>query len=208
MISAIKGHEEINNAFGIFKKHFRKFIYLLVMAIHAIVLLTVNFSLDIKKEVKEDLTVFKIVDVKEKDPENEVKEEEKKEKETDIIEINKQDKFTEDVIETESEVKEIDIEYLPQHMISEMPVVPIELLNSKKVYPPLANKQRIEGVVFLELYIDQNGIIRNIKILKDPGYGFGEAAVKALEGIKCIPAKTNGIPVAVKINYPVRFKLK
>ena len=46
------------------------------------------------------------------------------------------------------------------------------------------------------------------EILKDPGYGFGEAAVKALKDIKCIPAKTNGVPVAVRIRYPVRFKLR
>ncbi len=209
MILTIKDNEEKSNILSdFFKKHFRKFIYLFVIALHAIILLTVNFSLELKREEKEDLTVFKLVDVKEYNPENKKKEDINQEEKKDEIIVTRQDKFVEDVIETKNEVKELDIDYLPQHMISEMPVVPIELLNSKKVYPPLANKQGIEGVVFLELYIDQNGKIRNIIILKDPGYGFGEAAVKALEGLKCIPAKSNGIPVAVKIRYPVRFKLK
>ena len=165
--------------------------------IHIILIFTIYWGKNIKQQ-KLDNTIFKIVDVKEYIPEK------KKEE----IVITKQEKVVEDVIETESEVKEVELEYLPQHMISEMPIIPVKQLNSKKVYPPLANKQGIEGTVFLELYIDQNGNIRNIVILKDPGYGFGEAAIKALKGIKCIPAKTNGIPVAVRIRYPVRFKLK
>jgi protein TonB len=165
--------------------------------IHVILIYTIYWQKNYKQE-KIDNTIFKIIDVKELIPEK---------KKEEII-ITKQEKVVEDVIETKSEVKEVELEYLPQHMISEMPIIPIRQLNSRKVYPPLANKQGIEGTVFLELYIDQNGNIRNIQILKDPGYGFGEAAVKALKGIKCIPAKTNGVPVAVRIRYPVRFKLK
>lgn len=173
-------------------------IILLTGSAHLILILTINWEKSYIQQ-KIDNTIFKMVDVKEYIPEKKKKEE---------VIVTKQEKVVEDVIETKNEVIEIEDEYLPQHMISEMPVIPIELLNSKKVYPPLANKQGIEGVVFLELYIDQKGKIRNIVILKDPGYGFGEAAVKALEGIKCIPAKSNGVPVAVKIHYPVRFKLK
>ena len=166
-------------------------------SIHLVLIFTLYWGINYK-QLTPDNTIFKIVDVKEFIPEK------KKEE----IVITKQEKVVEDVIETESTVKEVELEYLPQHMISEMPVIPANQLNSRKVYPPLANKQGIEGTVFLELYIDQNGNIRNIVILKDPGYGFGEAAVKALKGIKCIPAKTNGVPVAVRIRYPVRFKLK
>jgi protein TonB len=189
---------------GFIKNNIRIIIIVLITgAAHLIFIFTINWERSYKQQ-KIDNTIFKMVDIKEYIPEEKKKEEIKKEE----IVVTKQEKTVEEVIETKKEVKEIEDEYLPQHMISEMPVIPIELLNSRKVYPPLANKQGIEGVVFLELYIDQNGIIRNIVILKDPGYGFGEAAVKALEGIKCIPAKSNGVPVAVKIRYPVRFKLK
>ena len=180
---------------------YQKVLRTLVISITALVHLILIFTIYWEKNYKQqrlDNTVFKMVDVKEYIPEK------KKEE----IVITKQEKVVEDVIETESEVKEVDIEYLPQHMISEMPIIPIKQLNSRKVYPPLANKQGIEGTVFLELYIDQNGNIKNIKLLKNPGYGFGEAAVKALKGIKCIPAKTNGVPVAVRIRYPVRFILR
>jgi protein TonB len=86
--------------------------------------------------------------------------------------------------------------------------MPAEEIRKRIKYPPLANRQKIEAVVFLELYIDKNGDIRNIVVLKDPGYGFAEAAVEALEGMKVEPAEANGIPVAVRYRYPIRFKLK
>ena len=172
-------------------------ITFLTILLHAILLVSISWYAGGKQE-RADNTVFKMVDVKEYIPP----------KEEDKIEIAKQESIAEDVIETDKNIKELDIDYLPQHKISEMPVIPMKEFNSRKVYPPLANKQGIEGTVFLELYIDQNGNIRDIKILRDPGYGFGEAAVKALTGLKCIPAKANGLPVAAKIRYPVRFALK
>ena len=184
----------------VINKH-QNILRIIIIGTTALIHLILIFTLYWEKNYKQqnlDNTIFKIIDVKEFIPEK---------KKEEII-ITKQEKVVEEVIETESTVKEVELEYLPQHMISEMPIIPIKQLNSKKVYPPLANKQGIEGTVFLELYIDQNGNIRNIVILKDPGYGFGEAAIKALKGIKCIPAKANGVPVAVRIRYPVRFKLK
>jgi len=100
------------------------------------------------------------------------------------------------------------IEYLPAHKISVPPRIPVEQVLKKIVYPPQANRQRIEGVVYLELFIDRQGVIRKIEILKDPGYGFAEAAVKAFEGVRCQPAEANGVPVAVRYRYPIRFKLR
>ena len=172
----------------------------ITLAFHVILLIYISFP-RAKLENRKDNTVFKMVDVKEYIPYVPKEDVEK-------VEINKQEDIVEDVIETDKEVKELEIDYLPQHKISEMPGLPLDLIKSKKVYPPLANKQGIEGVVYLELCIDQKGIIRNIQILKDPGFGLGEAAVKAFQGITCIPAKSNGIPVAARIRYPVRFSLK
>lgn len=165
--------------------------------IHLILIFTVYWKKGYKQQ-RVDNTIFKMVDIKEYILE----------KKKDEVIVTKQEKVVEDVIETKSEVKEVELEYLPQHMISEMPIIPEKQFNSRKVYPPLANKQGIEGIVYLKLYIDQNGNIRNIIILKDPGYGFGDAAIKALKGLKCIPAKANGVPVAVSITHYVRFRLK
>jgi protein TonB len=72
----------------------------------------------------------------------------------------------------------------------------------------MALRQGIEGVVYLELYIDKFGNIKKMVVLKDPGYGFSEAAVKALQGVKFLPAIYDGNPVATKIRYPFRFILQ
>jgi 4-diphosphocytidyl-2C-methyl-D-erythritol kinase len=91
--------------------------------------------------------------------------------------------------------------------ISVVPEIPTKSILSKIEYPKMAMKQGIEGVVYLELFIDENGNIRQVNVLKDPGYGFAEAAIAALDGIICKPALMNDKPVAVRFRYPVRFVL-
>jgi protein TonB len=99
-------------------------------------------------------------------------------------------------------------DYLPQFRITDVPIVPAKAVLARIEYPPLAAKQGIEANVFLELFIDDTGKIRKITVLKDPGYGFAQAAIAALSGIACTPAMVDGQPVAVRFRYPVRFTLK
>lgn len=194
-------------------------IFSIALVVHIILILTVTVKSG-EKQKRQDNTIFKMVDVQEfvpLPPEVE-KPEPKKEPpkpETEQVVVN-QDAIAESIIETDKEVIEVQepvsvgeaIEYLPQHKISEPPQIPTnEILDNIK-YPPLANRQRIEGVVFLELYIDSHGQIRNILVLKDPGFGLAEAAIAAFEGIVCEPAYAEEIAVAVRYRYPVRFQLK
>jgi protein TonB len=99
-------------------------------------------------------------------------------------------------------------EYLPQFKIEQLPQFPVQEILSKVVYPPLAAKQGLEATVILELSIDKEGRIRKIVVLKDPGFGFAEAAVKALDDIKVVPAQAGGQAAAVRYRYPIRFTLK
>jgi protein TonB len=100
--------------------------------------------------------------------------------------------------------------YLPQNKISKVPVFPEEAIRRVLTYPPIAQRSGIEGSVILELFIDRTGVIQRAVILREspPGRGFGDAAVKALLGQECIPAESNGVAVAVRYRYPVRFKLR
>jgi protein TonB len=86
--------------------------------------------------------------------------------------------------------------------------LPVQAILDQIIYPPLAAKQGLEATVILDLYIDQTGKIRKITVLKDPGYGFAEAAVAALQGRTVVPARSQGQPCAVRFRYPVRFTLK
>lgn len=101
-------------------------------------------------------------------------------------------------------------EYLPMHKISVRPVFDEQELRQRIVYPVIALRSRIEGTVFLELFVDRQGNVQNIIILKeDPEErGFGEAAVKAFQGFRCTPALANGTPVAVRFRYPLRFVVR
>lgn len=193
-------------------------VLLAVLALHAALLLTITVYTG-TREVREDTDIFKLVDVREYVPPPPEPPKPEKPKE-EILEVGKQDSVAERVIETEKKVVEMpgasapapvvprEPNFLPQHKISKAPAIPRDQVLSNTVYPPLARRQGIEGVVYLELFIDRTGVIRRIEVLKDPGYGLAEAAVAAFRGVSCVPAEANGEPVAVRYRYPIRFQLR
>jgi len=75
-------------------------------------------------------------------------------------------------------------------------------------YPAEARRLEIEGDVKLDVSINEQGIVTQVKILKDPGGGLGEAAAKALKKFKFSPARTDtGKAVPYKIKYVYSFVL-
>lgn len=188
-----------------YRPFIRPLLFSLVIVLHIVILICVKFSVtDAVQEEEANAEIFKLVDVQEfVPPPPPPPVIEKK----DIV-VN-QVKASENIQETEKEVVEIpeDIDYVPQHKISVIPEIPTKTILSKIEYPKMAMKQGIEGVVYLELFIDESGNIRRINVLKDPGYGFADAAIAALDGIRCKPALVNDKPVAVRFRYPVRFVL-
>lgn len=182
-------------------KIWRLAVFALALLIHVAAILF--FSVKQKEEEIETIDfsqadVFKLVDVQEYT---------KPEPESNEI-VVQQPKASERVLVTEKKVKDFDESaFLPQHKISSVPVIPIREVLSKIEYPPMALRQGIEAVVYLELFIDSKGAIKNIKVLKDPGHGFAEAAMAALKGIVCVPANANGKNVAVRYRYPIKFTL-
>ncbi|MBQ1629032.1 MAG: energy transducer TonB [Treponema sp.] len=184
-----------------YTKFARPLIFALVLILHAAVIFLFNFT-DNEEDAEtidfREAEVFKLVDIQEYvQPPVQQKE---------AVTVANQPKAAEKIVETDKEVNE-EIEYLPQHKISSIPVIPTREVLSRIVYPPMALKQGIEAVVYLELFIDSGGTIRKIKVLKDPGHGFAQAAVNALQGLSCIPANVNGKNCAVKYRYPVKFTL-
>ena len=187
----------------------RPLLFGLVIAIHIIVLVCVRFSVkDAALEEEIDAEIFKLVDVEEfVPPPPPPPVIEKKEVVVNSVKASETIQETEkEVVEVEEEVP-VEIEYVPQHKISVVPEIPTKAILSKIEYPKMAMKQGIEGVVYLELFIDEAGNIRKVNVLKDPGYGFADAAIAALEGITCKPALMNEKPVAVRFRYPIRFML-
>lgn len=201
-------------------RHGRKLLILVAALVHLAFILLVTFRLSPTQVAeREAAEVFKMVDVAEyAPPPSKAKEIIQPES---TVNVAIQAPVASEVIETEKIVVETTgavtgnagadaevIDYVPQHKISRVPVIPAQKVLDRIQYPELAAKQGIEAVVYLELHIDRYGKIRNVIVLKDPGYGFAQAAIKALEGIVCQPAAANGEAVAVKFRYPVRFTLR
>jgi protein TonB len=103
-----------------------------------------------------------------------------------------------------------DGEYLPMHSISVPPFFSEKEIRDRLVYPPIALRAKIEGMVYLELFVDRHGQVRRITVLRETpeNRGFAEAAVKAFEGIRGDPAQANGAAVGVRYRYPVRFAIR
>lgn len=99
---------------------------------------------------------------------------------------------------------------VPDASISEWPKV-LEYDPREKTlegYPPEAQRLNIEGTVSLRVDIDRRGVVRSIRVVKAAGYGFDEAAMKAIKRYKWSPARDNrGEPVDFRITYNYRFTL-
>ncbi len=86
---------------------------------------------------------------------------------------------------------------LPQFIHKESPV-----------YPPHLRRLGREATVKLELLIDREGKVRDIRVLKSAGAGFDRAAIEAIRASSFTPGNVNGTPVPVLMRVPVRFRLR
>ena len=89
----------------------------------------------------------------------------------------------------------------------EAPLTVIEVL---PVYPEVARRAGIEGVVSINVLIGRDGGVRDVRVVMPSGAnaGFEEAAIKAAWQTTWKPAISNGEPVAVWVIYKIVFKLK
>ena len=190
----------------------RLFLFVAVAVIHVIVIVYVGFNAETNLEVHEPGTkIMKLVDIEEEMPPEET---------PSIV----QPALAENMIETDIQPPPVstnitgpvspiqstgDTDYLPQHKISVLPILPEDQIVRATVYPPIAQRSNIEGVVYLELFIDRQGNVRDVRILREnpPDRGFGNAALNAFKGIRGKPAESNGESVAVRYRYNINFRL-
>ena len=76
------------------------------------------------------------------------------------------------------------------------------------VYPPLAYANKIQGVTTLWLVIAPDGHVAHVQVFKPYGFGFEDAAVKAVLNWQFTPGTVDGqpVPVALKVEVPFRMK--
>lgn len=84
-----------------------------------------------------------------------------------------------------------------------------QYISQTLVYPKVAKRNGIEGRVFVQFYVSENGKLTDVKVIKGLGGGCDEEAIRLIkEAPAWIPGKQRGKIVKVKISLPIEFKLK
>lgn len=85
----------------------------------------------------------------------------------------------------------------------------VQFIAGHLFYPDSARQAGVEGTVYIGFTIEKDGSIKSPQILKDLGYGCGEAALQVIEEMPAwIPAEKDGKPVRVDMSLPIRFSLQ
>ncbi len=107
------------------------------------------------------------------------------------------------------EKKKADVEFAPPKFVAyEVAPKPLNEKIMQGIYPEMAIRSRIEGKLFLELWIDTNGKVRNVIITKPLFPAIDKVAKEKAYQLKFTPAMQRDKPVAVRLAYPVIFKLE
>jgi protein TonB len=74
-------------------------------------------------------------------------------------------------------------------------------------YPDLAMRAGLEGTVWVKIWVDKEGKVRQVVVLKSDVEIFNEPSIEAAKQFVFTPAYMNNGPVAVWVTFPFRFKL-
>jgi protein TonB len=101
------------------------------------------------------------------------------------------------------EVREGDLVELGGDVIPPQPIY-----NPRPAYPPVAERQRVAGTVFLEVLVDENGAVRDVRVLRGvkPDFGLDAAAANAVRTWRYKPATKGGVRVKVRFTQPIVFR--
>ena len=79
-------------------------------------------------------------------------------------------------------------------------------LQSRIEYPEMARRMDIEGRVFVQFVVDEQGRPSNVRVARGIGGGCDEAAVQAVQQSRFTPGRQRGRPVKVRMSLPVTFR--
>lgn len=86
---------------------------------------------------------------------------------------------------------------------------PLFRRNPPPRYPRLARKRKYQGVVILEVFVNQEGSVGDIKVFKSSGYAIlDKTAMKTVKKWEFEPGKRGDENVGMWVRTPVRFQLE
>ena len=129
------------------------------------------------------------------------------------------DKIADNIEELKARMKEMPLpppppegseEYFVPYDNPPQPIGDFDAIQNNLVYPELAKKAGIDGIVVVMAQISENGDVLKTKILRSLGENNGcdDAAIEAIKSVKWKPARVDGKPVAVWVSVPVKFNLQ
>ncbi|MEW6194078.1 MAG: energy transducer TonB [Bacteroidota bacterium] len=98
-------------------------------------------------------------------------------------------------------------EYLAFAEVMPEPANGLAALMKKIQYPAIAKSARLEGKVIAIAYVNENGDVDDVKIIKGLEGGCSEAVEKVLRESKFKPGMKEGKAVKVKLTMSFVFKL-
>lgn len=79
--------------------------------------------------------------------------------------------------------------------------------NASPTYPQEALKNGLEGTVFVKIWVDAEGKVRDAVIAKSDNEIFNQASIDAAKQFQFTPAMKDGKPVSVWVVVPMKYKL-
>lgn len=86
-------------------------------------------------------------------------------------------------------------------------VQPAVKKRANPVYPKTALAAGIEGVVYVRLWVDTEGKVHDVKIIKSENDALNQSAIDAARQFEFAPATVGGKPVSVWVSVPFKFKI-
>lgn len=85
----------------------------------------------------------------------------------------------------------------------------MEYIGQNYDYPQEAIEEGVNGMVQVSFVVEKDGSLTDMKIVRDLGYGTGDAAIRVLQSSsKWSPGVQNGRPVRVAYTLPIRLNLQ
>lgn len=75
-------------------------------------------------------------------------------------------------------------------------------------YPPIARQAGMEGLVVIQVVVNQDGMPVEPLVARSAGEVLDRAAVDAVMKLRFVPGKQRGRPVRVRFSIPIRFRLR
>lgn len=81
-------------------------------------------------------------------------------------------------------------------------------LQSKINYPEMARRAGIEGRVYIQFIVNEQGDVENPQVIRGIGGGADEEALRVVRDAKFRPGMQRGRPVRVQYSLPIFFRLQ